>query len=1532
MSETAQMGLQEMFEGMNNGIQTQNNNVQKIDLGPTYYVTLGENGSEGEWFYYDFITGKAKKAKADSLTTCTQIIGVLTADGVTDEARFFRYQGWHQKTAWGLTADSLYYLSAATAGAQTLTPPATPNLVIPLGHTRADTDKFYIMRENADVVAMVDPMTTRGDVIFRNASNATARLPVGAAGEALLSDGTDVVWGIAGGGGLPNALVPTDYPDVASAIAGEASGALIGIEDHIAVDAGADLVPKYGQRFVNWGTAGIGGVGTIILMEDYIVNNTSDDVGFFGITFKHNSSTVEFKYINSGDRFTMRDCYFDVPAGGNIKVINNSGDKCRFKGLWIDDAFNSFQTVYQNTGDDCSIEDCNFKGVRGNSNTPFILGNIQNHLMKDIYLEYGSQQVNTIGTITQASSLAEYGNRFENITIVGNGTANANNGISTNHVRDVWKNIRLKGLNIGAQILSEAHMDALEIDSCQTALWLRNENAQLSNVTIIDSAIQDIKTGADPHYTHIMNLTVLGSSANGSVFEHDKVSIENAYFENDVTITDGDKNSFANCYLGGDVIITGTSENNIFNGCQIEGSWLDSSTNQKNDWMAPREQAIVDLDGFGKYTDPQIACDKEGEDAAIFFRKGTYALTQAIITKKGQSLLVVNRGEVKFDCTAARTTITASTLSWANADNSVNDSGSGLGNFAVGMVIRGSGTAGNNLLFRIVTATAAKLTLADNTVTDEVVGASMSLDEKIILYVGSRDDAVETAGSVSVTKDSTAMVGAGTVMTNKVSGNYIVIRAVAYELDVITDDLNWTVKKRYKGPTKSGLDYRALALDKNITIDGIDIEGYETKAGDTNDGLIDIFGVVDFQLKNASASCVQSTNRVMEVNDLYNSWMDNFSVEGDLSYYGVSVNYSDGNSFQGFQIKGVRRGFQFFECHWNAVNNSFALGCSDYGFSIRNDSKFNTFTGCHAIGCDATGFTANSDHNTFNGCFSQYNNGAGFLLTESWCVVNGCNSSYNVEHGIENTNGDNQVTNCTIYGNDSGDTDTYSGIYITAGGAHAHLVGNRISDNDHYQIDNAGLSTYLEGNMTEGTLQTGEINNTGTMYGSNYDWTNGYMVQYGDVSFLGDVDVKTSASIAYIRSTVYDSGFANPQIHLRKSDSTTIGTIAQTNSGDGLGQWWFMGVDASPAFNRGAVIKANQNGVANTRVPTDLIFETYTAVGVNANQFILRSAGPIEFGGALNVNGNFIDNVSYLLGDATFLRIGAAGASGHGLTADQDLLIAGKLEVDGTAFFDADMQIHGSPGHLFWMESGGGAANLNAHYGYDQFVLGLDVEIGKQFILTSYINRILDHDHPLQTNPTSFIHSNLSPNVSNNEWGSTHHDGGDFVFTTGIEIGVGSAPTTIPNEFVFAPRGVQGVKITALKGIAIKITNETGAVTVKGQIVKPDTANNDAAILTAADDLEVTGVWLDSGVADGAEAWMVVVGIADVAMEDNTAATRGNWVRTSITEAGYADATNAGAPAPINQTHFAEIGHCIETVAAGGGGTHILARCVLHFN
>ncbi len=141
--------------------------------------------------------------------------------------------------------------------------------------------------------------------------------------------------------------------------------------------------------------------------------------------------------------------------------------------------------------------------------------------------------------------------------------------------------------------------------------------------------------------------------------------------------------------------------------------------------------------------------------------------------------------------------------------------------------------------------------------------------------------------------------------------------------------------------------------------------------------------------------------------------------------------------------------------------------------------------------------------------------------------------------------------------------------------------------------------------------------------------------------------------------------------------------------------------------------------------------------------------------------------------------------------------------------------------------------------------------------------------------------------------------------------------------------------MSSIGGLCIKITNTTGAVTVAGQVVTTDTTTDDAVVLSGADEEEAIGVFLEAGIADDAEAWVVVSGIADVAMEDGTAATHGNWVRTSVGEAGYADSTNASPPGggiANLDIHMREIGNCIETVAGGGGGTHILARCVLHFN
>jgi hypothetical protein len=109
--------------------------------------------------------------------------------------------------------------------------------------------------------------------------------------------------------------------------------------------------------------------------------------------------------------------------------------------------------------------------------------------------------------------------------------------------------------------------------------------------------------------------------------------------------------------------------------------------------------------------------------------------------------------------------------------------------------------------------------------------------------------------------------------------------------------------------------------------------------------------------------------------------------------------------------------------------------------------------------------------------------------------------------------------------------------------------------------------------------------------------------------------------------------------------------------------------------------------------------------------------------------------------------------------------------------------------------------------------------------------------------------------------------------------------------------------------------------------VECDHGANDAVELSEANGDHPIGVFLDSGVANGSEVWIVVAGVADVLYEDTESSARGNWVSMSGTAGFVIDA----APTPGHAAdHWKEIGHCCETVTYVD--TPILARCVLHFN
>lgn len=131
-------------------------------------------------------------------------------------------------------------------------------------------------------------------------------------------------------------------------------------------------------------------------------------------------------------------------------------------------------------------------------------------------------------------------------------------------------------------------------------------------------------------------------------------------------------------------------------------------------------------------------------------------------------------------------------------------------------------------------------------------------------------------------------------------------------------------------------------------------------------------------------------------------------------------------------------------------------------------------------------------------------------------------------------------------------------------------------------------------------------------------------------------------------------------------------------------------------------------------------------------------------------------------------------------------------------------------------------------------------------------------------------------------------------------------------------------------GLAIKLVNRTGAPTVKGYCVTTSDAVENSVKLVPVNVPNCIGVFYESGVADGEEAWVVIAGVAEVYFWGNT--TRGHLARTGLTAdtgevAGQAMSEAVPTSPFATDKHFCEIGHVLESRTGAG-----LAKVVLHFN
>ena len=176
------------------------------------------------------------------------------------------------------------------------------------------------------------------------------------------------------------------------------------------------------------------------------------------------------------------------------------------------------------------------------------------------------------------------------------------------------------------------------------------------------------------------------------------------------------------------------------------------------------------------------------------------------------------------------------------------------------------------------------------------------------------------------------------------------------------------------------------------------------------------------------------------------------------------------------------------------------------------------------------------------------------------------------------------------------------------------------------------------------------------------------------------------------------------------------------------------------------------------------------------------------------------------------------------------------------------------------------------------------------------------------------------------------YDASNYVpFTVSLAGDLNIAPSggdvnVTGNETISGYQQSAKVRQTLEGGVAIKLTNKTGANSVKGTVVYADPAVDNAFEINPINGDMPIGVVYESGVADGSECWVVVSGIAEVLLVNTVASTRSYIAYSSATVAGRID---IAATVPVAATHFKEIGHTLENKA---GGTDVLCKCVLHFN
>lgn len=138
--------------------------------------------------------------------------------------------------------------------------------------------------------------------------------------------------------------------------------------------------------------------------------------------------------------------------------------------------------------------------------------------------------------------------------------------------------------------------------------------------------------------------------------------------------------------------------------------------------------------------------------------------------------------------------------------------------------------------------------------------------------------------------------------------------------------------------------------------------------------------------------------------------------------------------------------------------------------------------------------------------------------------------------------------------------------------------------------------------------------------------------------------------------------------------------------------------------------------------------------------------------------------LKWFKGTATYLKLGSTATS-HSLASSNDLVISGKLEVDGLTYHDADV-VHGDNVSLRMGTGEDVYIKWSTTQTKDCLLIGTG-DTSKTLIITKKADTSFNFAHSDMTDPTLIVHSH---NQATDEWISLSHDGTDGAILVGTGV------------------------------------------------------------------------------------------------------------------------------------------------------------------